>query len=66
MRSTAKILARLVREDDGAAAAEYAVLVALIVVAVAAAVLAFNLGGFGGIYDIVRTKVLQCVSGNCA
>jgi Flp pilus assembly pilin Flp len=57
------LLQRLISEDDGAAASEYAVLVALIVVAVAAAVNLFNLGG---IYTAVATRVTNCVNGNCA
>lgn len=65
MTSIHDVIARLAREDEGASAAEYAVLVALIAAAVAVAVAAFNLGGFGGIYAVVRQKVLDCVSGNC-
>lgn len=65
MNSIHERLLRLLRDDDGAAAAEYAVLVALIAMAVAAAVTAFNLGGFGGIYDLVRLKVLSCIAGSC-
>lgn len=60
MKTLADSLVRFAREDEGAAAAEYAVLVALIVISVAVAVEAFNLGGFGGIYDLVRNKVLAC------
>lgn len=59
------VVRRLIQDDEGASAAEYAVLVALIAIAVAAAVTAFNLGGFGGIYSLVRQKVLDCVAGNC-
>jgi Flp pilus assembly pilin Flp len=63
MQAIQNMVHRLVREEDGAAASEYAVLVALIVVAVAAAVALFNLGG---IYQTVSTKVTNCVNGNCA
>lgn len=53
---------RLVREEEGASASEYAVLVAVIIVAVAAAVSAFNLSG---IFGTVSNKVINCVNGNC-
>jgi Flp pilus assembly pilin Flp len=39
------LLVRFVREEEGAAASEYAILVALIATAVAAAVALFDLGG---------------------
>lgn len=46
--------ARLIKEEDGAAASEYAILVALIASAVAAAVALFDLGG---IFTQVSTHV---------
>lgn len=52
-------LMQFVREEDGASAAEYAVLVAFIVAAVAAAVQLFNLGG---IFTQVSTNVLGWVN----
>ena len=54
MKTLKNLMTRLVREDDGAAASEYAVLVALIVAAVALAVTQFNLSG---IYTAVNTAV---------
>ena len=63
MKSFKNAIVRLVKEEEGAAASEYAVLVALIVVAVAAAVALFNLGG---IFTTVSEKVINCVNGNCA
>jgi len=62
MKSIKNAFARLVREEDGAAASEYAVLVALIVVAVAAAVKLFDLNN---IYTTVANKVISCVNGQC-
>ena len=59
MKSIKNLFVRLVREEDGAAASEYAVLVALIVVAVAAAVAAFDIDG---IYTTVSSKVTGCVN----
>jgi len=52
------LMTRLVREEDGAAASEYAILVALIAVAVAAAVKLFDLGG---IFGQVSTKVKSLI-----
>jgi len=46
-------------EEEAASASEYAILVALIVVAVAAAVNLFNLGG---IFTTVSSKVQSCVN----
>jgi Flp pilus assembly pilin Flp len=46
-------------DESGASASEYAVLVALVVVAVAAAVATFDLDG---IYTTVSTKVKACVN----
>ncbi len=51
-----------IADEEGASASEYAVLVALVVVAVAAAVAAFDLDG---IYQVVNAKVTACVNGNC-
>jgi Flp pilus assembly pilin Flp len=48
-------------DENGASAAEYAVLTALVVVAVAAAIAALDLDVFYG----VRQRVLDCVNGNC-
>lgn len=62
MKSTQNAFVRLIKEEEGAAASEYAVLVALIVVAVAAAVALFDLGN---IFQVVGEKVIQCVNGNC-
>lgn len=62
MESIKNAVVRLAREEDGAAASEYAVLVALIVVAVAAAVALFDLGG---IFTDVSNKVKACVAGSC-
>lgn len=62
MESIKNAVVRLAKEEDGAAASEYAVLVALIVVAVAAAVALFNLGG---IFTTVSNKVIACVNGSC-
>lgn len=62
MKSIKNALMRLIKEEEGAAASEYAVLVALIVVAVAAAVALFDLGG---IFTTVSDKVKECVSGGC-
>ena len=59
MEKISSFVGRFIREEDGAAASEYAVLVALIVVAVAAAVSLFNLDG---IYEVVSGKVVGCVN----
>ena len=47
-------MSRLLREEDGAAAAEYAILVAAVAAAVSVAVTKFNLSG---IFTSVSTKV---------
>lgn len=52
-------LSKFYRDESGASASEYAVLVALVVVAVAAAVKLFNLDG---IYQVVNNKVVDCVN----
>jgi Flp pilus assembly pilin Flp len=65
MKSIGSLTLAVLREEDGASASEYAVLVALVVVAVAAAVSAFNLED---IYETVSGKVINCVNstaGNC-
>jgi len=54
MKQLKEMALRLVREEEGAAASEYAVLVALVVAAVATAVGLFDLGG---IYTAVNTAV---------
>lgn len=60
MKQFKNLVMRLVREEEGAAASEYAVLVALVVAAVATAVGLFDLGG---IYTSVNTAV-QTAMGN--
>lgn len=62
MNSIEHAIGRMIRDEDGAAASEYAVLVALIVVAVAAAVALFDLDT---VFQTVSDKVVQCVNGNC-
>jgi Flp pilus assembly pilin Flp len=52
-------ICRCLIEEDGASASEYAVLTAVVVVAVAAAVSTFELNVFFGI----KEKVLACVNG---
>lgn len=63
MKSFKSAVLSFIRDEDGASASEYAVLVALVVVAVAAAVAAFDIDT---IYETVNTKVTNCVNGNCA
>lgn len=58
MNSFKSFVARLAREEDGAAAAEYAILVALIAVAVSVAVAKFDLGA---IFAQVSTKVQSLI-----
>jgi Flp pilus assembly pilin Flp len=53
------LFTRLVREEEAAAASEYAILVAVIAVVVFAAVKAFNLGG---IFTAAAAKVTTCVN----
>lgn len=60
MKKLNDLVTRFVCEEDGAAASEYAVLVAVIVVAVYAAVKVFNLSG---IFTTVSGKVTNCVNG---
>lgn len=50
---------RYLREEDGAAASEYAVLVAIVIAAVALGVSYFNIDG---IYNIVSQTVSNCVT----
>ncbi len=58
----AKTLATdIIADEDGASAAEYAVLTALVVAAVAAAIAVFDLNVFFGVRDVV----LKCVAGDC-
>lgn len=47
-------LLRLLIDDDGAAASEYAIVVAFVAVAIAAAVAQFNLGN---LFEVVIAKV---------
>ena len=62
MKAIQDLANRFVTEEDGAAASEYAILVALIAVAVYAAVKLFNLNT---IYTTVGSKVQQCVGSGC-
>ncbi len=50
---------QFIQDEDGASAAEYAILVAFIAVAVAAAVQLFNLGN---IFSLVSTKVQTIIN----
>lgn len=59
MEMIRSLTARLVREEEGAAASEYAILVAFIAAAVAAAVALFNLGG---IFSTVSAKVIALIN----
>lgn len=59
MNMVRSLFLRLVREEEGAAASEYAILVAFIAAAVAAAVGFFNLGG---IYTQVSANVLGWIN----
>lgn len=60
MESIRNLTTRLVREEEGAAAAEYAILVAFIAAAVAAAVALFDLNG---IFTTVGNKVKDLING---
>ena len=62
MEKISSFVGRLVHEEDGASASEYAVLVAVIIIAVAAAVKVFNLNT---IFGTVSNQVINCVDGNC-
>lgn len=52
------MMTRFIREEDGAAASEYAILVAFIAAAVAAAVVLFNLGD---IFGTVSNQVINLI-----
>lgn len=60
MKTLNELMVRLAREEDGAAASEYAILVAFIAVAVAAAVQLFDLGD---IFGTLGAKVKGLVDG---
>ncbi|GAA4411566.1 Flp family type IVb pilin [Quisquiliibacterium transsilvanicum] len=60
MQSIKTLVSSLAREEDGAAAAEYAILVAFIAAAVAAAVALFDLNG---IFTTVGNKVKGLING---
>ena len=59
MKKLQSLIVRLVREEDGAAAAEYAILVAGVAAAVAAGVTAFDLDG---IFTTIGTQVADYVA----
>ena len=59
MEKISSFVGRLVHEEDGASASEYAVLVAIIIVAVAAAVSLFDLGN---IFTAAGDKVKNCIN----
>lgn len=61
MQQIKNAVLRLVKEEDGAAASEYAILVALIASAVAVAVGAFDLSG---IFTDVGDHVKNLISGS--
>ena len=64
MEKVSSFIDRFIHEEDGASASEYAVLVAVIVVAVFLAVKAFNLSD---IFNTVSAKVKGCVeAGNAS
>lgn len=58
MENIKSLMGRLAREEEGAAASEYAILVALIAAAVALAVQAFDLQG---IFETVRERVITAI-----
>lgn len=62
MNPLASLLLRLFRDEDGAAASEYAVLLGLIIVIIAAAVSLFDLQP---VFQAVVAKVLDCLDGSC-
>ena len=62
MKTLKRFAVRFAAEEDGAVASEYAILVALIAVAVYAAVKLFNLNT---IFSTVGNKVQQCVGSGC-
>lgn len=59
MKKMNDLAVRFMREEDGAAASEYAILVAFIAAAVALAVAKFDLGG---IFEAVGTKVQNLIN----
>lgn len=59
MKAIKSVLVRLVREEDGAAAAEYAILVSFVGAAVATAVSFFDLGN---IFTTVSGKVVTLIN----
>ena len=60
MSALSSMFKRLAKEEDGASASEYAILVAFVAVAVAAAVKLFNLNG---VFTDLGTKVRNLVNG---
>jgi len=58
MQTLKNLFVRLVREEEGAAAVEYAILVAFIAAAVAAAVALFDLGN---IFSTVSSQVQSLI-----
>jgi len=59
MTSINNLVARLVREEEGAAASEYAILVAVIAALIAVAIAQFDLGG---IFAAAAGKVVALVN----
>lgn len=59
MKKLKSLVVRLVREEEGAAAAEYAILVSFVAAAVAAAVSFFDLGN---IFTTVSGKVVTLIN----
>lgn len=58
MKKLSELARRFVREEDGAAASEYAILVAVIAALIAAAVGSFDLAGvFSGASDKVKALI---------
>ncbi|MCB1907093.1 MAG: Flp family type IVb pilin [Rhodocyclaceae bacterium] len=63
MKSMKNLIVRLVREEEGAAATEYAILAALIASAVALAVAAFDLDGiFTDVSTHIKGKISAAVN----
>ena len=58
MKKVSNLLSRLVREEEGASATEYAILVALVAAAVATAVGTFDING---IYTTMRARVMTAM-----
>ena len=61
MQEASEFVRSLARDENGASASEYAVLVAIIIIAIAAAVSLFDLGN---IFVVVANKVQSCVTSN--